>query len=194
MNYFILNKDIHGQGVSLMLPKRDYKPSSVFSEGLLQASVKFRSLQTCYYILFSRKLNWPHFEQIMENWRREKITFTFILNYDEDSDNENNLSRCKQMGTFTFRKEENWAHPCRLQKSKQELLVYLVPSALTKRCINSIRREGEYRKATEAKTSGVRCLFSPLQQKSTPLTLQKMLCTQPGKQALVSTHSGLAPG
>lgn len=185
MNYFILNKDIHGQGVSVMLPRRDYKPSSVFSEGFLQASLKFRSLQTCYYILFSRKLNWPHFEQIMENWKNRKneerdLPFTF--NYHEDPDNENNPSRWKQKGTFTSRKGENWAHPYRFQKSKQELSGYLVPSALTKRCIGSIRREGEYRKATEAKTSGVRCLFSPLGKKALLLRCRKCSpCSQVNK-------------
>ena len=184
MNYFVLNKDIHGQVVSLTFPRRDYKCNSVFSEGFFQTSLKFRSLQTSHYTSFSRKLHQSHFEQIMETWKKRKnwgkdLPFTFTHHGDPDS--ENSQGRWKQMGIFTFRKGENWAYPCRLQKSKQELPGFLVPSALKNRCISSIRREGEYRKVTEAKTSGKMPILPP-QQKNTPLTfsLQKTLCTQPG--------------
>lgn len=47
-------------------------------------------------------------------------------------------------GDIHLQEGGNWAHPHRLQKTKQVLLEYLVPSPLTKRCISSVT-ESEYR-------------------------------------------------
>lgn len=91
MNYIVLNKGIHGQVVSLALPRRYDKPNSVFFEWFFQTSLKFRNLDLLlYFVQQEAELApfWADYGKLKEEKKNGERDLPFIFICHEDPDNE----------------------------------------------------------------------------------------------------------